>query len=130
MTAQRQKSPERREPIEADRKRVAVTVDDFARLVEGQPLAGEPTPVFPAAADEVATFRSLDDCPSTSTTYFDQGNAHCNHWGPCADGSEVIFCTIDQGGHAWPGGSGLFSESSPLDATSQIWAFLKRHTLP
>jgi polyhydroxybutyrate depolymerase len=96
----------------------------------GLPLSGRPTPVFPAAADEVAAFRSKDGCPSTSSVYFSQGNAHCDHWGPCTDGSEVIFCTIDQGAHAWPGATGVFSEASPLDATAEIWTFLKRHALP
>jgi polyhydroxybutyrate depolymerase len=96
----------------------------------GLPLSGRPTPIFPAAADEVAAFRTKNACPAASTVYFDDGNAHCDHWGPCQGGSEVIFCTIDQGGHAWPGGTGVFSESSPLDATAQIWTFFKRHTLP
>jgi polyhydroxybutyrate depolymerase len=96
----------------------------------GLPLSGRPTPVFPAAADEVAAFRTKDGCPSASTVYFDNGNAHCDHWGPCQDGSEVVFCTIAQGGHAWPGGSGVFSETSTLDATQQIWTFLSRHALP
>jgi polyhydroxybutyrate depolymerase len=93
------------------------------------PLSGRPTPVFPAAADEVAAFRSKNGCPATSTASFDQGNAHCDRWGPCADSSEVVFCTIDQGGHAWPGGAGLFSEASPFDASAQIWAFFKQHAL-
>lgn len=94
------------------------------------PLSGRPTPVFPSVADEVAAFRQKDSCPATSTVYFDQGDAHCDHWGPCEDGSEVIQCTIDQGGHAWPGGTGLFSETSPLNATNEIWTFFKRHSLP
>ncbi|HEX4348679.1 MAG TPA: alpha/beta fold hydrolase, partial [Vicinamibacterales bacterium] len=96
----------------------------------GLPLSGRPTPVFPAAADEVAAFRTKNGCPSTSSTSFDQGNAHCDHWGPCRDASEVVFCTIDQGVHAWPGGTGLLSETSPFDATTQIWNFLKGHSLP
>ncbi|HEX3770712.1 MAG TPA: PHB depolymerase family esterase [Polyangiaceae bacterium] len=97
----------------------------------GLPLSGRATPVFPAAADEVAAFRTKDGCPSASTVAFSMGNAHCDHWGPCRDGSEVEFCTIDQGGHSWPGGSGVIStEASPLDATSAIWALLKRHALP
>ena len=96
----------------------------------GLPLSGRPTPVFPAAADEVAAFRTKNGCPSASTASFDQGNAHCDHWGPCRDASEVVFCTIDQGGHAWPGGTGLLSETSPFDATTQIWSFLKGHSLP
>jgi polyhydroxybutyrate depolymerase len=97
----------------------------------GLGLSGRPTPVFPAVADEIATFRGADGCPGSSDTYFDGGNAQCDHWGPCQQTSEVVFCTIDKGGHAWPGGTGvLFSEASALDATEEIWNFFKRHTLP
>jgi polyhydroxybutyrate depolymerase len=96
----------------------------------GLPLSGRPTPIFPAAADEVAAFRTKDGCPSTSDVYFDSGNAHCDHWGPCQGGSDVVFCTISQGGHAWPGGTGASSESSPLDATNEIWTFFQKHALP
>jgi polyhydroxybutyrate depolymerase len=97
----------------------------------GLPLSGRPTPVFPAVADEIAKFRTADGCPSTSDTYFDSGNAQCAHWGPCQQTSEVVFCTIDQGGHAWPGGVGFqYTESSALDATKTIWTFFKGHTLP
>jgi polyhydroxybutyrate depolymerase len=96
----------------------------------GLPLSGRATPIFPAAADEVAAFRTKDGCPSTSDVYFDSGNAHCDHWGPCQGDSEVVFCTISQGGHAWPGGTGSSSESSPLDATQAIWTFFQKHALP
>ena len=99
----------------------------------GLPISGEPTPVFPAVAQEVATFRSADGCPAASDVYFDQGSAQCDHWGPCTADSEVIFCTIDGGTHAWPanpGSGAAFSETSTLDATTQIWRFLQRHALP
>jgi polyhydroxybutyrate depolymerase len=96
----------------------------------GLPLSGRATPIFPAAADEVAAFRTKDGCPSASDVYFDSGNAHCDHWGPCQGGSEVVFCTVNQGGHAWPGGTGSSSESSSLDATQAIWTFFQKHALP
>ena len=99
----------------------------------GLPISGEPTPVFPPVAQEVATFRSSDGCPAASDVYFDQGSAQCDHWGPCTADSEVIFCTIDGGTHAWPADpatGAVFTETSTLDATTQIWRFLQRHALP
>jgi polyhydroxybutyrate depolymerase len=98
----------------------------------GLPLSGRPTPVFPAVSQEVATLRSDDACPASSTASFDQGSAHCDHWGPCGGDSEVVLCTIQGGSHAWPASSGtggVFTESSPFDATTQIWQFLQRHAL-
>jgi polyhydroxybutyrate depolymerase len=76
------------------------------------------------------------------------GAAHCEGWGPAADGAEVVLCTVEGGGHAWPGGSQgpvchdpesracrIFREelgevSHDLAASETIWAFFSRHTLP
>jgi polyhydroxybutyrate depolymerase len=47
----------------------------------------------------------------------------------CRDGAEVVFYTIDGGGHTWPGstkyGIGYYSRT---DATGLIWEFFKAHT--
>jgi polyhydroxybutyrate depolymerase len=98
----------------------------------GLPISGEPTPIFPAVSEEIATLRSEDDCPTTSDTSFDQGNASCTQWASCGSGSEVVFCTINGGSHAWPTSdlpASTYAESSPFDATTQIWQFFSRHAL-
>jgi len=52
----------------------------------------------------------------------------------CADGAAVMLCTIQGGGHSWPGGQPLprwfvGPTSRSIDATSQMWAFFRAHRL-
>jgi polyhydroxybutyrate depolymerase len=57
-------------------------------------------------------------------------------FGPDLSGAEVLFYTIDDLGHTWPGGHRLLPESiagktsNRVHATSVIWEFFQRHPLP
>ena len=57
-------------------------------------------------------------------------------FGPDPAGTEVIFTTIDDCGHTWPGGHRLLPEaiagktSTRINATTEIWNFFQRHPLP
>ena len=57
-----------------------------------------------------------------------RGDARCDAAQGCA--ADVILCTIDRGGHTWPGGTEAFflgKTSSDLDATSAILDFFLDH---
>ena len=44
------------------------------------------------------------------------------------DGTEIALCTIERGGHVWPGPHTRFrSTASAFDATPFIWRFFARH---
>jgi polyhydroxybutyrate depolymerase len=52
----------------------------------------------------------------------------------CADDAAVVFYTIREGGHTWPGGKPLpewfvGTTSNSIDASSQMWAFFREHPL-
>ena len=52
----------------------------------------------------------------------------------CADDADVVLYTIIGGGHTWPGGGALPASwvgptSRSIDATSEMWAFFRGHTL-
>ncbi len=52
----------------------------------------------------------------------------------CADDAAVVLFTVQGGGHSWPGGKQmpewLFGPTSRnIDATSQMWAFFREHSL-
>lgn len=57
-------------------------------------------------------------------------------FGPDPAGTEVLFTTIDDCGHTWPGGHRLLPEaiagktSTRINATAEMWAFFERHPLP
>lgn len=88
----------------------------------------------------LATWRRLDRCAETATTLYEQGDARCRAWSECADGSEVVLCTIEGGGHTWPGGAytketerwrqAVGPLSHDLSANDLLWEFFQRHPLP
>ncbi len=55
--------------------------------------------------------------------------------GSCKDGAEVVFCTIDDGGHTWPGGMdmsalGFGKTTQDLIANDAMWDLFQKHPLP
>ena len=53
----------------------------------------------------------------------------------CAEGADVVFYTIEGGGHTWPGGEPMpewlaGTTTRNIDATRKLWAFYREHPLP
>lgn len=50
----------------------------------------------------------------------------------CRDNAEVVFYTIEGGGHTWPGGNPIpvGKTSRDIDASETMWGFFKAHPLP
>ncbi|MEZ4366254.1 MAG: PHB depolymerase family esterase [Kofleriaceae bacterium] len=87
------------------------------------------------SVDETLGFwTARDGCAEATTTTYDQGDATCVTYTGCDDGADVVRCTIDGGGHQWPGGTstgvlgGMLSDD--LDASAALWAFFAAHPLP
>lgn len=69
-------------------------------------------------------------CDMTSVTTYDHGEVTCNTYDSCEDEAEVIFCTVDGGGHTWPGGPDLLllgHTTQDLNATQAILDFFAAH---
>ncbi len=67
---------------------------------------------------------------TTETLSYDNGAASCVTHGGCTDGADVVMCTIEGGGHQWPGGDALpflGTKSDDLVATDAIWDFFVAH---
>lgn len=66
---------------------------------------------------------------------FRNGDSHCDTYAGCNGGAEVVFCTVDGGGHTWPGGLDLSSfgfgkTTQDLSANDAMWELFERHALP
>ncbi|GAG17084.1 unnamed protein product, partial [marine sediment metagenome] len=53
----------------------------------------------------------------------------------CTNDAEVIFYTLNGGGHTWPGGGllpgWLVGEiSTDINASPELWSFFSNHPLP
>jgi len=65
-------------------------------------------------------------CNGTTSEVFSQGDASCVAYDGCPMGAEVELCTIDGGGHTWPGGfpvPALGSTSTDISANQYMWQF-------
>lgn len=99
-------------------------------------LNGTADPVVPyaVAPPSAATWRQIDGCSDASRISYQRGDSICETWDACEAGTEVGLCTVDGGGHTWPGGGPfpdfLGAQTQDLAASDEIWAFFSRHTAP
>lgn len=90
----------------------------------------------PAARASAVAWSNLLGLGTEPTTLESRDGVTTETFGPDVSGHEVIFCTVDDLGHVWPGGHRLLpeklagSESTRVRATPMIWEFFTRHPLP
>jgi polyhydroxybutyrate depolymerase len=83
--------------------------------------------------DTIAAWTKIDGCTdATPTNVYMKGDATCNTYENCNAGVAVELCTIDQGGHQWPGGHSDFlgKLSTDLDASEEMAKFFEAHPMP
>ncbi|MSP60842.1 MAG: hydrolase [Myxococcales bacterium] len=93
----------------------------------------DPLVAYSLVAPTIAVFRALDGCAATSTITYKMGDATCETWSTCAAGSAVTSCTIEGGGHTWPGGNQvpfLGKTSADISATKTMLDFFEAHPMP
>ena len=82
-------------------------------------------------ATTITRWTTHNGCTAAPVTTHEQGDAKCVRYGGCTKGADVELCTIDGGGHQWPGGESLGSvngkKSDNLDATAAAWSFFAAH---
>jgi len=72
-------------------------------------------------------------CPKKPIEETRTGKAVCTMYAPGKEGSEVILWTLEDGGHAWPGGKSSLPEqqvgkvNTDISASELIWQFFERH---
>ena len=93
--------------------------------------------VYPSTREVISFWTQKDRCPATSQVTYKKGDVTCETYGPCAGNSEVTLCTIQGGGHTWPGTKVEIKKSwlnkilgkttQDISATDTMWEFFKRH---
>lgn len=86
----------------------------------------------PGARETMADWAARNGCATSSIVFEEVGQVRCERWPDCSARSEVILCSIREGGHTWPGGRSprhLGHSTSDADATDLMWKFFERHPL-
>ncbi len=96
------------------------------------PYEGNPDLMFPPVPDTFAGWAQRDTCSGSPIETFRNSDSHCSTYRSCAGGAEVTLCTVDGGGHTWPGGTPIpTGYTTPfLSATDAMWTFFTQHPLP
>ena len=96
------------------------------------PYGGSMTLGFSSVADSYSLWSDINGCTGEEKVPA-QGDATCVSATGCSDGGELTLCTIDGGGHTWPGGvpiPGAGKTSTDISATDVMWDFFERHRHP
>jgi polyhydroxybutyrate depolymerase len=87
---------------------------------------------FASVPNTISGWVARNGCSGQPAQTFSNGAARCETTAGCAEGAEVVLCTIDGMGHCWPGqafcpfGNG----STDISANQAMWDFFERFALP
>lgn len=87
---------------------------------------------FPSVPDTLSDWAKRNGCSATPNETFRKNEAHCARYAPCTNDAVVELCTVDGGGHTWPGGVPIpvGYTTYALNATDRMWDFFTAHPLP
>jgi polyhydroxybutyrate depolymerase len=83
--------------------------------------------------DTTSAWVARNGCGPTPMVTFDMGDATCETYSGCQNDATVTTCTLDGGGHQWPGGmSAGFGGTINMDifASEAMLDFFAEHPLP
>jgi polyhydroxybutyrate depolymerase len=89
---------------------------------------------FPQVSEWIEAWAERNGCSPTYVELPGQGEVSGIQYTHCQQEAEVIFYTIDGGGHSWPGGEPLPKwivghTTQDSDATRVMWEFFKGYSL-
>jgi polyhydroxybutyrate depolymerase len=89
---------------------------------------------FISARQTTDIWKKANGCKENGKVTYQKREVTCETYDGCARGSEVALCTIDGGGHTWPGGRpyslpglDIGKTTGDIDASDAMWKFFKKH---
>jgi len=88
----------------------------------------------------VTSWAARNGCSDETEIYYQKGDVTCEAYKGCAENATVVFCTIDGGGHNWPGALDLYAidpvkyyyfgyTTQDIDASAAMWKFFAHHSM-
>jgi len=87
---------------------------------------------FYGAEEWTALWAGNNGCDPNPTELPASGGVSGVQYSSCDEGADVIFYTIDGGGHTWPGGFPLIitgKTTNDIKATNELWQFFQQFNL-
>ncbi len=89
-----------------------------------------------SVAESIQYWVKHNGSPAGQPQEFRKNAAVSNSYGLGADGAEVVLWTLEDGGHAWPGGKLSLPErmvgklNTDINASELMWEFFQKHPMP
>lgn len=100
-----------------------ISVIDFHGTDDFIVSYGGSGPGYPPVNSMMEDWAARNGCSPVSEVIFQEAEVLCETWPGCDDDVEVTLCTIEGGGHCWPGnGSCLFGYSTTVIDASELIA--------
>ena len=86
---------------------------------------------FIGAQADIDAWATRDGCTDTAVQTFQKDDTTCMTRSACKEGAEVTLCTVDGGGHTWPGGYAIpgGKTTMAISATDAMWDFFVKHPM-
>lgn len=87
----------------------------------------------PPVHESILRWAKAIDCPMSPESVSDMNGVQTEIYGPCRNGAQIVFISIDDLGHTWAGGRSLLPErlvgksSNRISATDVIWDFFREN---
>jgi polyhydroxybutyrate depolymerase len=87
---------------------------------------------WPSAMASFSGWAMRDGCRDAMPAQtYKKGDVTCLTYSQCNAGAAVTLCTVQGGGHAWPGSAiPLPGTTQNINATDTMWTFFEAHPLP
>jgi polyhydroxybutyrate depolymerase len=96
------------------------------------PYDGNAQMGFASVPDTWHGWGTRNKCTDMPSVTFMMADSTCQTYKQCDGGVEVTLCTVQNGGHTWPGGfpvPSLGYTTTNLNATDAMWEFFQKHPM-
>jgi polyhydroxybutyrate depolymerase len=96
------------------------------------PYGGSTLLGFESVPETIAAWVARDGCEGEPVVSYQHEEVTCERHERCEAGVEVELCTVEGGGHTWPGGADIFGAgptTQNLAANDRLWDFFVAHPL-
>jgi polyhydroxybutyrate depolymerase len=89
---------------------------------------------FPSAPETVKEWMKINRCGEESRVWYRKGDTTCVAHEQCAGGAAVMLCSVEGGGHTWPGGATYLDwwigNTTQNISNETMWKFFEEHPMP
>lgn len=101
--------------------------------IGGRGLGGR---VKPPVKEHIKKWVKALNCSKEPKTIYDRDGVTGLMYTPCDEGTEVVYYSVDEMGHTWPGGMSILPEAwvgkltNKIKANDLIWDFFRKNHMP